>query len=141
MDTIPGERFVVNRWRDNPNERNIYWISYCETDSTLLYAIYTASALVDPFNRDIDPFASITTSYTGFACVEDNDLQGQELELNYTYYYSAPGHPFILSMEDFLLFYKPLYAIANIQVIGAFVCHRTVFRWYSPNTSPSYFFT
>jgi hypothetical protein len=159
IDTIPGERFVVNRWRDNPNERNIYWISHFMTDGTLPYAIYTASALVDPFNRDIDPFASITTCYTGYARVEDSGLQGQELELSYTYPYSAPGHPFILSadkhldvyvkatklawdmyakMEDLPLFYEPLYAYTNVHdgagVIGSYVRFERFFSQEMPAT-------
>lgn len=159
IDTIPGKRFVVNRWRDNPNERNIYWISYFMTDGTLPYAIYTASALVDPFNREIDSFASITTSYTGYARVEDSGLQGQELELSYTYPYSAPGHPFILSvdkhldaymkatklawnmyakMEDFPLFYEPFHAYTNVHngagVIASFVCFERFFSRKTPAT-------
>jgi hypothetical protein len=136
----------VNRWHDNPGERNVYWISYLETDSTLPYAIYTASALVDPFNRDIDPFASVTTCYTGYARVEDSGLQGQELELTSPSEYTAPEHPFILSvdkhldayvkatmiawnmyarMESLPLFHEPFHAYTNVHdgagVIGSLV--------------------
>jgi hypothetical protein len=144
--SLPAGRLVVNRWRDNPDERNYYWISHMESDTTLPYAIYTASPLVDPFNRDIDPFSPITTCYTGHARVEDSGLAGQVLELRYLYYSRPPAIPFISSvdkhldaymkatklasrlyarMEDLPIFYEPLPSHTNVHdgtgIIGSWV--------------------
>jgi hypothetical protein len=160
-----GGRFVVNRWRDTPGERNYYWLSYLvyKKDGSLglpVEGIFTTSALADRFNQERDDFAEIPTYYSGYARVEDNGLSGQTLELSYLCYGRVLGRiPFILSvdrhldaylkatwmawntnrkLEDFPLFYEPAHAYTNVTGGAGIIasCVR-VERKFLRDTSPA----
>lgn len=109
--------FTVNRWRDTPDEKNVYWISYLEGKDTyyppekegesggyrpdydslrVASSIYTTSTLVDQFNMVFDHSAFIKTSYDWFVRIDDSGLSGRELELAYL---TTPKLPFIFSVD------------------------------------------
>jgi hypothetical protein len=152
-------RFVVNRWKDSPDERNVYWLGDLRPydrwyyggargDSLLLsYAIYTASLLVDPFNRTIDNSEEINTCYENLARVEDSGLDGQSIEVTYLggrncvpFITSVDAHydAFIKSsllnekhnfmMETLPIFHEPAYSFSNIRGGVGLVASRVTVR-------------
>lgn len=90
-DTV--RHWVVNRWKDDPGEKNYYWLSYAagatEGDTVrparlaLPSYVETSSTLADPFNRSFDYEEEIPAEYDYYVRVEDAGLSGQALELEY----------------------------------------------------------
>ena len=90
-DTARGQ--VVNRWLDNPEEKNYYWLTHVSgsvvgdtarpTRFLLQSYMRTSSTLADPFNRTFDYEEEIPAEYDYYVRVEDAGLAGERLELAY----------------------------------------------------------
>jgi hypothetical protein len=162
IDTV-DRNFIVSRWRDAPGERNFYWVGQLRPYDRAAYggergdsvylsdATYTASVLVDPFNRVIDNDAGITTSYEPMARVEDSGREGEWMELSCWVYgdrlnlvhfilsadrnYDAFIKSSLLNdrlnsvLQQLPLFHEPAYTFSNVHGgVGLVASHARVER-------------
>lgn len=119
IDTTGG--LVTNRWLDNPDEQNFYWISNCSPVAEYIYDeeenkgiyipiydrlrladyIYTTSPIIDNFNYTFDHSADVKTSYLHFLRIEDSGHSGKQIEIPYEGRISPKSTLilFILSMD------------------------------------------